>query len=310
MMKLNPKLFYMILAGSLLAPIHAVAGLVSSECRPLQINEEIVTGPAQYDKGILWKIKRPGIPASYVFGTIHVADEKVLDLPVKVMDALQRSKIFVMEALPDVEQTISLYSMMFFSDGRKLDGMLSKTIFDRAVEILDVYQMPKQAVTLMKPWAAFLTMNYPPNMGTVLDLELLKLARENGAELHGLETMEEQTSILNNLDLNFQLRLLIDTVCHYDLVKQDFEKMKAFYLERDLKGLFKYSNRYVIAEDEVYEILFQKLLTERNYLMVRRMQDMLERGSAFIAIGALHLPGKDGVLHLLKQKNYSISVVY
>jgi hypothetical protein len=44
--------------------------------------------------------------------------------------------------------------------------------------------------------------------------------------------------------------------------------------------------------------------------MVDRMQPFLDAGGAFIAIGAMHLPGDDGVLSLLANKGYEISAVY
>ena len=50
----------------------------------------------------------------------------------------------------------------------------------------------------------------------------------------------------------------------------------------------------------------RQLVDERN----TRMEPYLKKGQAFIAIGALHLPGKAGVLSLLAQKGYRVSVVY
>lgn len=48
----------------------------------------------------------------------------------------------------------------------------------------------------------------------------------------------------------------------------------------------------------------------RNSRMVERMQDYLHKGNAFIAIGALHLPGEKGVLHLLEQKGFTVTAIY
>ena len=153
-------------------------------------------------------------------------------------------------------------------------------------------------------------MKYPPDKGTVLDMELLRIAQSSGAEIHGLETMEEQGNVLNHLSMDTQVRLLTDTVCHYNVVTEDFEIMKQLYLDRDLKGLFEYSRRYSISNGDIYEELLDRLLTKRNYTMVERMQAMLKKGNAFIAIGAMHLPGVEGVLHLLSQHDYDISLIY
>ena len=57
-------------------------------------------------------------------------------------------------------------------------------------------------------------------------------------------------------------------------------------------------------------VLIKKILVDRNYTMTERMQPMLESGNAFIAIGAMHLPGEEGVLSLLAKNDYEISLVY
>jgi len=309
-MRLIRSLYCFTLSLILINPLAASTKFTSPECRPLVLDAAGYTGPSKYNNGLLWKVDRPGQRPSYVFGTIHVADEAILDLPSIVKNALEHSDSFVMEALPDPAQAMLLIGMMYFSDGKKLSDLLSRKLFGRAVEILAAYHLTEQATASMKPWAAFLTMNYPAEFGIVLDVELLRLAQQKGIEVYGLETLEEQGNILNNLEYDAQVRLLIDTICHYDVVVDDIEMMKQLYLKRDLKGLFEFSHRYSIADDAVYKVLLKKLLTERNYIMAERMQPMLEDGNAFIAIGAMHLPGKEGVLNLLKQRGYNISLLY
>ena len=44
--------------------------------------------------------------------------------------------------------------------------------------------------------------------------------------------------------------------------------------------------------------------------MVKRMEPVLKKGNAFIAIGAMHLPGDGGVLDLLNKENYKLSRIY
>ncbi len=309
-MRLIRSLYCFTLSLILISPLAASTKFTSPECRPLVLDAAGYTGPSKYNNGLLWKVDRPGQRPSYVFGTIHVADEAILDLPSIVKNALEHSDSFVMEALPDPAQAMLLIGMMYFSDGNKLSDLLSRKLFGRAVEILAAYHLTEQATASMKPWAAFLIMNYPAEFGIVLDVELLRLAQQKGIEVYGLETLEEQGNILNNLEYDAQVRLLIDTICHYDVVVDDIEMMKQLYLKRDLKGLFEFSHRYSIADDAVYKVLLKKLLTERNYIMAERMQPMLEDGNAFIAIGAMHLPGKEGVLNLLKQRGYNISLLY
>ena len=48
----------------------------------------------------------------------------------------------------------------------------------------------------------------------------------------------------------------------------------------------------------------------RTYVMVDRMQPELGKGSAFFAIGAMHLAGEKGVLRLLEARGYRVEKIY
>ena len=139
---------------------------------------------------------------------------------------------------------------------------------------------------------------------------MLDIARRKGADTRGLESLSEQGRIFNSMDLKSQVRLLLDTLCNYDTVNNEFETMKTLYLQRDLRALYNYSLQSSFPGDKLYEDLFERLLTDRNRVMVERMQQVLAGGNVFIAIGAMHLPGADGVLSLLSRQGYTITAVY
>ena len=286
------------------------ASMPPAECRPLHVVKGDYDGPRRFDKGLLWKISRPGTAPSYLFGTIHVGDEAVTRLPEVVSTSLKDSRIFVMEALPGMDDSTRLSQMMFFDDHRRLADFISGPMFHRVVAILGAYHLTEETVSLLKPWAAYVTMSYPADLRKILDLQLLETATENGLEVHGLETLPEQGEIFNRMKTQDQVRLLTDAACHYERFQGDFEVMKSLYLKRDLKALYLYSQRYSFDDNSVYDSLTRKILTDRNHVMADRMQPILEKGNAFIAIGAMHLPGREGVLALLQHKKYRISRVY
>lgn len=301
------NLVFSILLAGLFNPAQAFS---DSDCRPLQLDKDQQIEPGQYTKGLLWKVSKKDLAPSYVFGTIHVSDESILSLPEQVSASLQESERFVMEALPEPDELVALAQTMFFTDGQTLHSMVSQAIYDRTVQILGAYQMPPNAVSIMKPWAAFLTMSYPAEPGLVLDLVLLEQAKKNGASVYGLESLGEQGEIFEQMSLQHQLVLLKDTVCHYETVMDDIDKMKSLYLQRDLVGLFQYAQGYGFADNSAYEALMARLLTERNYTMTERMQPMLRKGKAFIAVGAMHLAGEEGILSLLAKEGYEVTSVY
>ena len=286
------------------------ASMPPAECRPLHVVKGDYDGPRRFDKGLLWKISRPGTAPSYLFGTIHVGDEAVTRLPEVVSARLHGSRTFVMEALPGTEDFTRLSQMMFFDDHRRLNDFISGSMFDRVVAILAAYHLPEESVSILKPWAAFVTMSYPADMRKILDLQLLETASDKGLQVRGLETLQEQGEIFNRMKMQDQVRLLTDATCHYETFQRDFEVMKSLYLKRDLKALYLYGQRYSFDDNSVYESLSKRILNDRNHIMADRMQPILEEGNAFIAIGAMHLPGKEGVLALLHGKKYRVSRVY
>lgn len=290
-------------------PVSQAKELVSTQCQPL-VESDAPEKELRHAKGLLWKISKGNNVSNYLYGTIHIPDSEVTTLPAVVDKALHSADQFVMEALPELEQMLALSQMMFFHEGQQLSEYVDNAIYEKTKTILAAYRLGPEAVSVMKPWAAFLTMNYPPEQGDALDLVLLSMAKQNGATVSGLESLKEQGEIFNQLTLDEQTRLLTDTVCHYDVVEEDFSIMKSLYLQRDLAGLYNHSQRFSINDEPVYKKLLQKLIVDRNITMVERMQPMLKKGKSFIAIGAMHLIGEQGVLALLEKQGYSVSAVF
>ena len=51
------------------------------------------------------------------------------------------------------------------------------------------------------------------------------------------------------------------------------------------------------------------IITDRNVNMRNRAKPLIDRGSAFIAVGALHLPGKNGLVTLFRDAGYTVTPV-
>ena len=292
--------------------VFSTGSVISAElvCRPLQIEEIPYAGPERFGQGLLWKVGKKGLASSYIFGTIHVAERHVSAQLDKVRDVLSDSEIFVMEAVPGPNDIALFRQMMFFADGTGLKDVISTDLYEETLAVLSAYHLMEEDVSAMKPWAAYLTMSYPAEMGVVLDQKLLYLAREGEISTRGLESMEELGSLFNSFSLADQVRLLTDAICHREILEGDFAKMISLYTQGDLAGLSSYGQRYSFADNTLYESLTEKILIRRNYRMVERIQPILDKGAAFVAVGALHLPGEEGVLALLDKYDYEITRVF
>ena len=303
-------IFLQVLLSGSLSAADLKDKLTNADCRVIEETTSESNSVAKFSNAVLWKVSNAGKSSSYIFGTIHVSDPRITNLPDPVKSALNNSDTFVMEALPTPEEALALSQMMFYADGTTLKDYLDDELFQRIAKVLSIFQLPIEAAAVLKPWAAFLIMNYPADNMMTLDLKLLEIATRQGARTMGLETLSEQGAIFSEMTLNKQLKLLLDTVCNYDLVNQGIEEMKEFYLQRDLNGLLNASAQHPYADEPVYKELNKKLLTDRNKIMIDRMQSVLQEGGAFIAIGALHLPGNDGVIAGLSQQGYKITAIY
>ena len=193
---IRSKLEFSFLFVFFIGPSVWATDLVAPECEALEEFEDVKPALTTYGSGLLWRISKAGAPSSYVFGTIHVADESIVNLPEEVNGALAQATSFAMEVVPDPSELMTFASLMYFVDGNKLSDLLSKPLFNEVVRLLVAYHLPETTIALMKPWAAFLTMSYPPEFGQVLDMQLLETARHNGAEVSGLESLQEQIEIV------------------------------------------------------------------------------------------------------------------
>lgn len=265
-----------------------------------------------YEHGLLWRIEGAGPSPSYVFGTIHSEDSRVLALPSSVQAVFDRTGVYVMEANVDGEAMLTMASSMMFADGRTLQQVVGDRLYAKAVAAAADYGLPDFAVQSMKPWALAMTLSVPkPKTGIFLDMMLMQRAQEQGKLVAGLETVEEQLNVFDRLSLKEQTIMLDDTLRQLPEMSRLFAQLHELYLARDLGQMIKLSDaQQAKGNREVGKKIMEQLLSSRNRRMAERAERYLKQGNAFIAVGALHLPGEDGVLNLLAKRGYRVSVVY
>ena len=269
----------------------------------------VIALAGNYDKGLLWKIEKPGVPASYIFGTIHLEDARVTTIPEVVKQTLNQSRSFTMEILASPQDDKVAASVMVFTDGRNLKQVLGDSLFKQVAAAAQKNGMSEASIMLFKPWSMMVLLSMPPpKTGLFMDKVLLDMA--NGKSLYALETVQEQLSVFNDASIEDQIHMLRETIDDYDTFPQEIEALTRAYLARDLKTLVAIGKEKMKSGDRIAEKFMKRLSEDRNHVMVSRMQARLREGNAFIAFGALHLTGEEGVLQLLENKGYRISLIY
>jgi uncharacterized protein YbaP (TraB family) len=265
-----------------------------------------------FDSGLLWRIERSGSAPSYLFGTMHSDDPAVLELAAPVRQAFEQADAVTLEVTLDAQSLLVLTEALMMSDGRTLDALVGPALFARAVEAMAGQGIPDALVARMKPWAVAVTLMTPPTQnGMVLDHVLYRKALADGKPVDGLETVAEQVGLFDSLTLEEQIDLLQDTLDHLADIQRMLLELRQAWLQRDLARLMEINEATMRDSDPQFAAAFnQRIILDRNHRMAERMESRLRQGGRFIAVGALHLPGKEGLLELLERRGYRVTRLY
>ncbi|MBI3774646.1 MAG: TraB/GumN family protein [Gammaproteobacteria bacterium] len=145
---------------------HTFAVILGLWCAALVCAQAV----AAEQKGLLWKIERDGVKPSFLLGTMHSEDARVLKIAPEVQRAFDGSSIFTMEVVLDTQAISETAQAMVFSDGRNLKTVLGNELYNKIVPLMAQHEVPEMMLPSFKPWAIFLTLSMPPaKTGVFLD---------------------------------------------------------------------------------------------------------------------------------------------
>lgn len=271
-----------------------------------------------FSNGVLWRVARAGGAASYLFGTLHSTDERVTALPQPVSDAFAASRTLAIECILDNSAILKLSRAMLLPSGERLDASMNATQVARLKEVSAHYHMPFTMVTRFKPWGAMMLFSMPlsehmraASGQKALDEQLRAQAEAAGKPVLGLETVDEQIETLDGMVAADQMLMLDSTLQETGQIERVFASLRDAYLARDLVTVYGLLNAEKDRDTTGAAVRFeQRLILDRNRRMVERMDKLLRQGNAFVAVGALHLPGSQGILQLLSDQGYQVTRVY
>ena len=269
----------------------------------------------KFTKGLLWRVSKTGIAPSYVFGTIHVADPRVLDLPEPIGNALARSKRYYTESVQGEREAARFFEAAQFEDGRRLEPLIGAAAYSKAAAMLRARQVSDDVIARLKPWAVLANLTVTPeDYGhSTLDQRLLELARERRLRVMGLEGIEEQISVFERIPLETQVELLKHALDHRDELAAMIEPVIQAWMRRDLAGIRAAGDSVAAHYPEMaghYRILFERVVENRSVVMAHRLFMPLREGGAFVAVGANHLYGSQGILALIERQGYKVQRAY
>lgn len=267
--------------------------------------------PLATDQGIFWRISQDGRYAGFLLGTIHSEDPRVVDFTEEFIAELNSCQVFAMEMVPDLPTLKKLTDYMHYQDQNQLQSLLGQERFDQAMLALSAYQVPNDWKSRMKVWAVMMTLSVPtPQTGFFMDLSLSLRAAGSGLKVIGLETLEQQLQFLEQMPLEYQIKLLDHALADYQRVAEIHEEMVQVYLQNSLAALAALSEQQFAILDPAITRYFTELgIVARNRQMAANALPQLAENCVFIAVGALHLGGADGLINLLRRGGYELTAL-
>ncbi|MBK7099690.1 MAG: TraB/GumN family protein [Sphingobacteriales bacterium] len=134
---------------------------------------------------------------------------------------------------------------------------------------------------------------------------IMKEAKLEKKVIEGLETLAYQASLFDSIPYELQAKQLLDVVNKVYDVNIETSRLVEAYKRQDLKAIEAIINDEQWRMDNYLELLIYK----RNHNWVQKLHSILCSKAVFIAVGAGHLPGKQGLIELLREEGYSVSPV-
>ncbi len=263
------------------------------------------------ESSLLWKIEGHGIPkGSYIFGSMHLIEKEYFLFPEKLDKLVKKSDLLVMEIAGMPSQSEAM-KMVMLTEGTFFDYFTKEqtdSIIKWAQAEMNLSEPAfRSTMTKMKPFVVVQMATQMQFMGKTESYEMTfeKIANENAIAIKGLETVEQQMAIFDKLTNSQQAEMVMDGIRNEDKSLDIIQNMQKMYIRQNVDSLYLMIQEEggVLSEEQA------SFLDSRNKNWVPQIKELVADMKTFIAVGAGHLGGPNGVLRLLEKEGYTLTLV-
>jgi len=273
------------------------------------------TSKAQNKKAentLLWEISGKGLQKkSYLLGTYHLIGKNFVDTMKVLNEKLKMSDAVVGEIIMDDSVSIKLATHFVMKDN-SLDQLLSKEEYKKLEDFFkekapdfDLKTMNGYKPAMISLFVTLFNSSEIEIPEDGLDGSLQKYAKENNKKLFGLETVDFQGQLLFDNDLEKQKKALLKAIQDVDKNKEKVKELYQYYITQDMEKL----TDFFTNEDEESKEFMNDLLKNRNNRWLLQMPTLMQKQAIFIAVGAGHLVGEDGLIKGLQKLGYTVNPI-
>lgn len=265
---------------------------------------------------------------SYIVGTYHLAPASFADSISGLREAFAATEqvygeVDMMETLKP-ENVARMQEALMLPEGTTLSSLLTQEQMERLNALLrelmgmdmtneslaaQLDKLSPMALETQLTLLVYMKNIQGLNPADLIDTYFQREAAKNGKAIRGLETADFQMEVLYGAPVEKQLEALMCFVDNFREGAEMAEFITSAYFAQDLEMLEELNleeQRGVCAgtpEDN------DKLLYNRNVNWVKAMPSIMSEKPTFFAVGAFHLCGERGVLHMLEDEGYKIEPV-
>lgn len=262
---------------------------------------------------LLWMITSEDLKdTSFLFGTMHMIQKDYFIFPEQLTSIAASADVFVMElaGLPDPFEAMK-YVML--PAGESMFDYFSKEQTDTLMHwIRDNTEMSKKsfmsAYGKMKPFALLQLTALSGFEGETksYEEEFTTIATDGKIKIIGLETIGDQMKIFDDLSKEETAEMVMSSIREgEDEAAKMIKEMQTIYRDQLIDSLYAFihSQGGLLIEKE------NEFLSDRNNNWIPKISKIIKKQRAFIAVGAGHLGGEEGVIKLLEKAGYTITPV-
>ena len=285
----------------------APAAAVAQDQAAVQAPAAPAAAPLPDADPALWVV-RDEDTTIYLFGTFHMLDGRPW-FNDEVRTAFDASQELVLEArLPEnpaeLQPLVMQYALSM--EGPPLSERLSAEQYAALNGVVTSMGAPAGAFDRLEPW--FVSISLPGMVGQQRlglrpehgpEMVLSAAARERNMPIGELEGLEWQFRMFDGMPVEQQVTMLRQSLDNVDQIGAQLEPMLTAWSSGNTDGLVEMMNAQMRESPELYRMLF----VDRNTAWTGWIQERMARpGTVFIAVGAGHLAGDDGVPALLRAR--------
>lgn len=262
--------------------------------------------------GLLWRVDGGRAPL-YLVGSVHVLPPSAQPFDQKFDIAYAESQVLLFEtdidAISAPETQRKLVSAGVYPTGQTIQNRWPGWLLKEFTEAAEELKLPVEMFYSSKPWLAALSLEmdayvrqgYDPRYG--VDQYFWKRAKGDKKKLITLETAKTQLSIFTDMPDATSENYLAATLENLNELDYDPAELLEIWTDGD-------SGELVDVLDELGDVhpdVYRRLISSRNNFWMPTVLDQLDQGrAAMVVVGALHIPGPDGLIAQLKKKGYKI----